>query len=72
MKPLLVSVSAFTVNNLKTGKNVRRARMAARIGLRELARAIGVDPSTLLRLEGGFGRWTPELVAKVEKEVYGE
>lgn len=66
MKPLLVTVSEITVNHLKTGANVRKARERANISLRSLAEEIGVEPSTLSRLERGCGEWTKELVGKVE------
>ena len=66
MKTLLVTVSEITINHLKTGANIRRARVAAGVGLRELAAKVEVEPSKLSRLERGCGDWTKELVAKVE------
>lgn len=66
MKTLLVTVSERTPNNLKTGRNVRKARERAKISLRSMASAIGVDAATLSRLERGVGEWTVELVKKVE------
>lgn len=69
MKTLLVTVSEITINNLKTGANIRRARLAAKVGLRELAERINIEPSRLSRLERGCGEWTRDLVSWVEEAL---
>lgn len=52
---------------MTTGERVKRARTAAGVGQAELARLIGVAPSTLCDLEKGRHRWTVERLREVAR-----
>jgi len=49
-------------DNKFVGREARKGREAAGIGLRVMASLIGVSPSFLSQLERGERNWTPEVV----------
>lgn len=56
-------------DNHRIGKSFRQARILRGIGLRELARRLGVSHAFLHQLENGRRNWTKTIYAKYHDEV---
>ena len=54
------------------GETVKRLRTERGIGLRELARAVPIDPGHLSRIEHGVRPATPEIVAAIEAALWDD
>jgi transcriptional regulator with XRE-family HTH domain len=68
----LITRRAVRIDHVATGEQVRAARKAAGISLREMARRIEFSAPYLSDLENGRRNWNSEMLARYEQQIRNE